>query len=208
MIFDMDGTLVDSSRDIADSLNHTLKALGFSVKSREEVQDLIGEGMKRLLEKATGSSEEALVQKAVGIFREHYLEHCADSTALYPGAREILEEYRAKKKAMISNKPYPMVLKILEHCGIKDSFDAVLGAESTAEKKPHPEPVLKSIALMGVPAGSSLIVGDGPTDIQAGKAAGILTCAVTYGFKDRKLLETCNPDFFIDRIEDLRKIVC
>ena len=82
-----------------------------------------------------------------------------------------------------------------------------MGAKSAAQKKPHPEPVLKSILMMRAHPRSSMIVGDGPADIQAGKSAGVLTCAVTYGFKDRHVLESLKPDFFIDRIEDLKKII-
>ena len=207
LIFDMDGTLIDSSRDIAASVNHTLQALGLPPKTKEEVEKFIGDGMKTLLERATGRSDAAFIAKAVEIFRPHYLEHCTDATVLYPGVRETLGSFAGKPMAMISNKPCEMVARILDHYGIRKNFEVVMGAESTAQKKPHPEPVLKSVAMMRALPGSCMIVGDGTTDIQAGKSAGVLTCAATYGFKDRRALESLKPDFLIDKIEDLKKII-
>ncbi len=207
LIFDMDGTLVDSSADIAASLNHALKTLGLAPKTQEEVHSFIGDGMKTLLERATGSKDEALIAQAVSIFRPYYLEHCVNATVLYPNTREVLDHFQGKTIALVSNKPYEMVLKILDHFGIRNRFQVVLGGESTKERKPHPEPILKSIAGMGTAPETTLVIGDGTTDIQAGKSAGALTCAVTYGYRKFEELSPCKPDFFIDRIEDLKSIV-
>lgn len=207
-IFDLDGTLVDSSEDIANSVNYTLKTLGFPERSQEEVQNFVGDGMKTLLSRATGSGKESFLQKAIGIFQSHYLQHCLDTTQLYPGASEILSYFQTKKMGLVSNKPYEMVLKTLRHFSMQKFFSVILGGESTAQKKPHPEPVLKSLEMMQVPAPSALVVGDGTTDIHAGKSAGALTCAVTYGYRSRKELENLNPNFVIDRIADLKKIIC
>ena len=207
LIFDLDGTLIDSSHDIAGSLNHTLKTLGLPVKSKNEVQGLVGDGVRALLIKATGRSDEEYLEKAIALFKPHYLEHCNDTTILYPGVAQILDHFKDKKKAVVSNKPHDMIQKTLRHFGIDGCFEVVLGGESTAQRKPHPEPVLLSLREMKVSPGDSVMVGDGSTDIQAGKSAGTRTCAVTYGYRDRAELERYKPDFFIDKIEDLKHIV-
>ncbi len=207
LIFDMDGTLIDSSADIASSLNFTLTQLGMESKTNQQVRNLIGDGMRTLLERATGNKEDAFIQKAIEIFRAHYLEHCTDATTLYPNTLEILNHFRAKSMALVSNKPYDMVVKILNHFRLHHTFKIVLGGESTKEKKPHPEPVLKSISTMGTTPESTIIIGDGTTDIQAGKSAGTWTCGVTYGFKTMHELEPYHPDFLIDRIEELKSII-
>ena len=198
---------MDSSKDIARSLNYTLEVLNLPLKPEEEVRKFIGDGMKTLLQRATERPDDVFIGKAVEIFRPHYLKHCTDATILYPGTKEVLSFFRNKALALISNKPGEMVLKILDHFGIRNYFKVVLGGESTKEKKPHPEPVLRSLDLMQTAKDAALIVGDGTTDIQAGKSAGILTCAVTYGYKDPQELSSCQPDFLIDRIADLKKII-
>lgn len=207
LIFDLDGTLVDTSQDITDSVNYTLKNLGSPHITKNEVERYIGDGMRTLLIRATGNEDSAFIRKAIDIFRPHYLDHCVDKSVLYPGVREVLERFKSKPMALVTNKPTEMVAKILDHFGVRDSFRAVLGAESTKEKKPHPEPILKSLESMGTQAQTCMIVGDGNNDIEAGKAAGTLTCAVTYGFRKREELERSRPDFFIHRITDLNTIV-
>lgn len=207
LIFDLDGTLIDSSQDLTSSVNHTLAQLGLPKKSKKEVESFIGDGMKTLLIRATGTKDESVIDKAIEIFRPHYCEHCAEETKLYPGVKVVLDFFKGKKIAVVSNKPLEMCRKILARLKIQSYFSAVLGAESTENKKPHPEPLLKSLELMRVRPAETMMIGDGDTDIDAGKSAGVLTCAVTYGFKDKRLLESRHPDFIIDRPEDLINLV-
>lgn len=207
LIFDLDGTLVDSVQDIAHALNCTLEDLKLPVKSLEAVRDIVGDGVLTLLGRATENEDEEYVEKAAQIFHHHYKRHCVDNTFLYPGVRELLDFYRHKKLAVVSNKPYEMILQTLKHCGIEDHFRLVLGPESTLNKKPHPEPILKTLKELEVSAQTTLMVGDGTTDMEAGKSAGVLTCAVTYGYRNKEELEIYRPDFFIDKFEDLKKIV-
>jgi hypothetical protein len=104
--------------------------------------------------------------------------------------------------------PHGLVLaQTLEYFKIRDRFLAIIGGETVPHKKPHPEPVLKSLEILKATAGSAVMIGDGLTDVQAGKAAGLKTCAVTYGFKPRADLVRENPDFIIDSILDLKKVI-
>ena len=198
--------MVDSAGDISNSVNFTLRTLGRPPRSGNEIKDFIGDGAKVLLERALGVRDEKEISEALEIFKPYYLEHCADQSTLYPGVRETLEAFEAIPMGVISNKPQEMIEKILERFAVSKYFKVVLGPESTREKKPHPEPVLKFLAQAGVPAKDAAVVGDGITDIQAGKSAGTLTCAVTYGYKERRQLEAQKPDFVIDHLSDLVKI--
>ena len=204
----MDGTLVDSAEDIADAVNFTLSALGAPSCSTVEIKGFIGEGMTVLLEKALGTQDEKKISEATQVFQTRYLRHCVDGSKLYPGVRETLEAFQGRPMGISTNKPEAMTQKILDHFQISKHFRVVLGAESTKERKPHPEPILKFLAETGVSPGKTVIVGDGITDIQAGRSAGVQTCAVTYGYKSREELEAQKPDFFIDRVFDLRKFLC
>lgn len=207
LIFDLDGTLVDSVEDIANALNFTLASLGCPAKSKAEVRSIVGDGVSILMKRATGCEDSLFIQEAITIFKKYYRNHCIENTRLYPGVEEVLRFFKEKKIALISNKPDEMVHQTLKHFSIQNYFSVVLGPESTKEKKPHPEPVLKVLDHLKVAPNETLIVGDGSTDMQAGKAAGILTCAVTYGYRNRKELETFKPDFFLDRIEDLKNFI-
>lgn len=207
LLFDLDGTLIDSSQDIADSLNYVLKGMGLPARSKAEVERFVGDGVRTLLVRSIGSDDEALIGKAAETFKNHYLVHCIDETVLYPGVETVLDLFKAKKKAVISNKPCDMVVKTLEHFGIARHFNVVMGAESAKARKPDPEPVLKALEKLGVPPGEAIMIGDGTTDIRAGKAAGAFTCAATYGYRARAELQAFGPDYFIDRMEDLKAVV-
>ncbi len=207
LIFDLDGTLIDSCADIAASLNYVLGRLNLPVKSPKEVQSFVGDGVKILFSRATGNADPALIDQAVALFRPHYLEHCVDQTVLYPGVRDVLERYRAKKCAVVSNKPLEMVDKTLEHFGVRHFFESVMGADSTPNRKPHPEPVQKTLERLKVKPDAAIMVGDGTADMEAGAGAGVKTCAVTYGYRSRAELQKTKPDFFIESILELKNLI-
>ncbi|OGR87698.1 MAG: phosphoglycolate phosphatase [Elusimicrobia bacterium RIFCSPLOWO2_01_FULL_60_11] len=202
----MDGTLVDSAADIAAAVGFTLNELGLPEKELKEVIGFIGDGMRTLLERATGFKEERELARAIEIFRPYYLENCADETTLYPGVQETLEHFKGLPLGLVTNKPAAMTLKILAHFKISKYFKAVVGGESTPNKKPDPEPVLKALAEMGVAPEAALMIGDGPADIFAGRRAGTRTCAVTYGYRGREELEKLNPDYIIEHLNKLKDI--
>ena len=199
----MDGTLVDSARDIAASVNWVLGELGLARHSVEEIQRFVGDGMKSLLTRAIGTDDPEHLKASIKLFREHYRAHCLDTSRLYPGVMTALEALRDKPLAVVTNKPREVSVHMIERLGIAPYFRVILGGESTPNKKPHPEPVLRALEHLGHPPAHSAIVGDHANDIQAGKAAGLFTCAVTYGLTDRATLEPLQPDVFIDRLADL-----
>jgi len=205
LIFDLDGTLIDSKKDIAVSLNHALQAEGFPTLSDQVIQDLVGRGARRLVKEAIGNPTDEQLGKVFLTFWNHYHEHCLDHTDLYPGVRELLERHRDLPMAVVTNKPELFSKKILEALDINRYFRWLIAGDTLATQKPDPkvfEPILKDLAG---PV-HAIIVGDSDVDINCGKAAGFKTCAVTYGFRTRAELEEYEPDFMIDRLEELSEL--
>lgn len=207
LLFDLDGTLIDSASDITRCLNVVLKSFGFSERRQEEVKRFIGDGVLSLLGKATGSSDSQLIEKMAEKLKNYYAEHFIEETVLYPQVGETLNHFRGKKMAVISNKPSALVAKTIEHFSLNKFFQVVFGAESTLNRKPHPEPILKVLEILAVCPPEALVIGDGTTDILSGKSAGTLTCAVTYGYRPKEELLALGPDFVINSFEELKEII-
>jgi phosphoglycolate phosphatase len=208
LFFDLDGTLIDTQEGLALSLNFALERLGRPTRTLDEVRGFIGDGARLLVSRGLGAgTSEDLVSEGLRLFRTHYFEHCADNAALYPGVRDVLSRQRSKALAVVTNKPDAPTRTLLKAFGLDLFFRDVMAGDSVPALKPSPEPLLESARRLGVSAGRTLMVGDSPVDVQAGKAAGMLTCAVSYGYRSRKELEAAGPDFFVDRFAELEKIL-
>jgi phosphoglycolate phosphatase len=201
IIFDLDGTLVDSIVDITNALNHAIEPYDMERLSVEKTTGMVGEGVTRLIEKILGEERADLKTEVLNRFLDYYSLHLSDFTAPYPGIRETLEKLSAYKKAVISNKREGLSKRLLDELGLASFFDAVLGSDSVGEKKPSPKPVLKVLETLSVQPEEAVIVGDSTYDIQAGKAAGVRTVAVSYGFVEKSLL--AGADVIIDDISEL-----
>lgn len=219
VIFDLDGTLIDSSVDITNALNYALKPYAVRPLAVEDTIKMIGEGITRLIEKIVDSLGNGVLKNAVtefpqnpqGLqdirtdvknrFLEYYSEHILDYTREYPGVRETLESLGLYKKAVISNKMESLSKKVLSGLGLSQYFVSVIGSDTVAEKKPSPLPILKVLSDLQVQPAGTVIVGDSNYDIDAGKAAGVRTVAVTYGYRPRAAI--AHADHIIDRITDL-----
>ncbi len=205
-IFDLDGTLVDTLADITESLNHALAAAGLSDLSKGRVKGLIGEGVGRLIEKAAAGQYPRAGQEMVREIREkfisHYRRHLLDHSEAYPWVPEVLKGLHGFKKAVISNKMYPLTKKILEGLDLAGHFDLVAGPEAASEQKPSAAPVLYALDKLKTPAGDAVMVGDSRFDISAGRNAGVkCTVAVTYGYGKRG--DLLKADYTIDSIDEL-----
>jgi len=209
IIFDLDGTLIDSSEDIAWAANMALADLGHGKIASEKVKEGIGWGVKSLLEKMMPGEGAERIEYARIKFLEYYWGHSVVNTYLYPGVKETIEYFNQKntKMAVVTNKPFKFSEKILKDFGLLSFFRIILGGDSVANRKPHPEPVEKAIASFGVTRERSVIVGDSPVDCEAGKRAGIATIGVEYGFRSRKELEEAGCDVIIKEITELKKIL-
>jgi phosphoglycolate phosphatase len=205
IIFDLDGTLVDSGTDITNALNYAITPYGFKPLAVEYTVKMVGEGITRLIEKILGDNNASIKDAVLDMFIKYYSEHLADFTKPYPGVIKTLEMLGCYKKAIISNKRESLSKKLLEQLGLIKFFDVVLGSDSVSEKKPSPAPVKKALEILGIEPHRAIIVGDSDFDIQAGKGAGLITVAVTCGFRDRESLS--NADFLIDNITQLLTLI-
>lgn len=205
IIFDLDGTLVDSGMDITNALNYAIAPYGFKPLTVEDTIKMVGEGLTRLIEKIVKDNNTPIKDAVLDRFIKYYSEHLTDFTRPYPGVAKTLEILGRYKKAVISNKRESLSKKLLEQLGLMKFFDVVLGSDSTSEKKPSPAPVKKVLGILGVEPQRAIIVGDSDFDIQAGKGAGLITVAVTYGFRDRESLT--GADFLIDNIGELLTLI-
>lgn len=208
LIFDLDGTLVDSRVDIARAVNLTFREVGVPERANEEIYGYVGNGVRRLIHDALGpaASDKAVWERAIAIFETHYLKHLLDETRFYPGVEDVLRYYRNKRRAVVTNKPLIFTLKIIEGLGAADEFDLVLGSEPLSNLKPHPEMIERALADMKVPSERAVMIGDSVNDILAARAAGAKSCAVGYGLADPETLKGALPDFFSPRVEDLKDL--
>lgn len=188
IIFDLDGTLVDTSRDITNALNHALTSHGLNGLTVEETKRLVGEGITRLVEKIIGDNKAGEREEITRKFLAYYEEHLVDFSYSYPNVKETLKALKGYKKAVISNKREGLSKRVLEKLDLLRYFDMVVGSDTTPERKPSPVPVLYVLGRFHFQPDEAVIVGDSNFDIEAGKNAGVKTVAVTYGFRGRRYL--------------------
>lgn len=201
IIFDLDGTLVDTSGDITNALNYALKPYGLRDLTVEDTIKMVGEGITRLIEKLLESERIQMRDTVIKRFLDYYSEHLVDFSTPYPHVRETLEKLNDYKKAVISNKREYLSTRLLDKLDLLKYFDLVVGSDTTSERKPSVIPVIYVFTKLGVNPDESIIVGDSNYDIEAGKKAGLKTVAVTYGYRERQYL--IDADYIIDSMKDL-----
>lgn len=203
LIFDFDGTLIDSKDDIATSVNLTLGDLGLPLRLPEEIFSFVGDGVKRLLRLSVGEENLALYEEALRIFRRHYLSHCLDTTRFYPGMDRVIETLSGVKKAIATNKSMEYTLAIVEGLGLRSHFAAIESPADSSELKPDPGMLLRILSTLKISPEGAVLVGDSTNDVRAAKAAGIRACAVGYGYGDREKVTALEPDFYCEKPEEL-----
>ncbi len=207
IIFDLDGVIIDSGEDIANAVNHTLEKYGREKLSKEEIINYVGFGGLYLIRMCFKGSDEDTIQKAFVDYKSYYYDNPIVKTRLYPGVEEILERFKDKKMAVVTNKPQAIAMRILEKFGVLRYFGMVLGPESLKRMKPDPEGLVKVLDHFGEKPELALMTGDSHTDIEAGKSIGTLTCGVTYGLGSREKLLLSSPDFVVDDIRKLASFI-
>ena len=207
-LFDLYGTLIDSKADIANSVNLVLAKLDLPPLPVSRIVDFVGKGVKKLLERVLmeihhREPEEGIVQQGIEFFREEYGKHLLDNTCLCRNVAETLNRLSWADLAVVSNKPERYSRPILEGLEIADRFIAILGEETTHAYKPDPAPLRVAMEFCGAVPSETVMVGDSSIDIEAGKAAGVTTCAVTGGYHSREQLIAAVPDLIIDNLLEL-----
>jgi phosphoglycolate phosphatase len=203
LIFDLDGTLAATGRDLANSVNYVRSTLGLEPLEEAYVYSRVGYGTEHLIRKSLPEGYEKRFDEVLARFLKHYEEHLLDTTVLYPHVKDVLERFRAKKKAVVTNKRLNLSVAILRGLGIEACFDAIIGGDCGLEKKPDPSCLRHVLDKLEIAAARALMIGDGAPDIQAGKAAGVHTCAVTYGLCNAEELLAARPDFALGDLTEL-----
>jgi 2-phosphoglycolate phosphatase len=203
VMFDLDGTLADTGRDLADAVNFTRAHLKLERLPDAAVLAHVGRGVEHLLRHAVPEKGPDHFAEVLRVFLGRYENHLLDATVLYPHAHQTLEYFRAKRRAVVSNKMHRLALAVLRGLGIAHCFDIILGGDSAAQKKPHPALLQEAMRRFHVPAQRALMIGDGRIDIEAGKLAGVLTCGVTYGLGQKEDVIAAGPDFVVDDLAEI-----
>lgn len=210
IIFDLDGTLVDSVRDLREAVNALLAEEGLRQLSLDEVKSMIGDGAAKLVERALSATGGDLsrLSALVARFLQIYEADATRNTEAYPGVVETLAGLRqlGLPLAVVTNKPYGATIDILETLGLRAYFDAVIGGDTLPERKPHPAPILAALSHLGIEPEAALMVGDNYHDVQAAQAAGVRAVAVTYGYSHKPHAEL-GAERLIDAMPELLPIV-
>ena len=203
LIFDLDGTLIDSLPDLVDAANHMRDSFGLPQFNPEEVRRLVGQGARSLVERALPGLAPEQVEKGLERFIAYNLAHIADKTRLYPGVVETLQALEGAGYALcvLSNKNVALCREVLSRLGIERFFPSVCGADSLPFRKPSPEPVLALLRQYGVAAGECVLIGDSINDIAAGQGAGVVTVGCSYGYGE--LSELSGADYQVDDFQSL-----
>src|SRR6266481_8085146 len=207
LVFDLDGTLIDSKRDLVQSVNATLREIGRAELPEDLVASYVGSGAPVLIGRALGGMASAEEQEsALKSFLAHYEEHKLDYTKEYPGVRETLEQLRGVPMAVLTNKPANISVRILEGLGLAGFFRAIYGGNSFATKKPDPLGANTILNELGIAAAQAAMVGDSEVDVQTARNAGMISAIVNFGFgtHDREMYP---PDIYLDRMEELVPLV-
>src|SRR5262245_11277544 len=204
LIFDLDGTLVDTKADLAAATNHVLAAFGLPPISPPQVADYVGYGARVLVERALGPAHADLVSRGFALFMEYYGVHLLDHTRPYAGIEQLLAAAQAQgiMLSVLTNKPEAASRAIITGLGLAPYFVTGVGGDTLPVKKPDPQGVAYLQRLTGVALSKTLLIGDSRVDCETGRAAGVATCGVRWGF-DAEGLAALPPQFVVDKPEAL-----
>ena len=203
LLFDFDGTLIDSKVDIAMAVNLTLGDLGLPLRSVEEIFSFVGDGVKRLLRLSVGEDNPDQYERALEVFRLHYLENCVQTTRWYPGIWEVLQHYKDRQKVIVTNKSLEYTLAIVDGLQARDLFQHIEAPRDTTELKPEPVMLERALEVLGADAAHTVMIGDSTNDVRAAQAISMRACAVGYGYGNRERVTALHPDFYCEMPHDL-----
>jgi len=203
IVYDLDGTLVDTKADIGRAVNYALEGLGLPPRPQPTIEQFVGRGLRHLIQQCVGVDDPARIEEGMRLFRASYAEHLLDESRLYPGAREVLEYFRSRIQVVITNKPNPFSQQILDGLGIAEYFAELIAGESAYPEKPDPTGLLAVMGRHGTTPANTLLVGDSAIDIEMGKRAGITTAAVAHGYVGEDDLRAAGPSVLVRDFREL-----
>jgi len=217
IIFDLDGTLIDSSPDLALAINHMLISIGRKPFSLDEIHHWVGNGAQTLVKRALSGSadisskiDEKEFEEALDIFLNFYAKNLAVKTITYPNVLSTLKQLKEHgyRLTIVTNKPFDFVAPILKELKLQEYFEFHLGGDSLKEKKPNPTPLLYICEKFNVTVNESVMIGDSKNDILAAKACNMQSIGLTYGYNYGEPISNYNPDAFFSNFSDIGKLLC
>ena len=208
-IFDLDGTLLDTLNDLHASCNYALRTHGMPERSLEEVRQFVGNGVKKLMERAIPDGlENPLFEDTLQTFRQHYLLHNLDTTLPYPGIMEMLQQLKAQGKriAVVSNKFYAATQDLCKHF-FGDTIQVAIGEREDIKKKPAPDTVLEALRQLQVTRQDAVYVGDSEVDVETARNSGIPCISVLWGFRSKSFLLSHGATTFIETPNELTNCI-
>ena len=216
LIFDLDGTLINSALDLALSVNYMLETLGCETFDETIIHGWVGNGALTLVKRALSGTrtvdenlDEIYVEKALRIFLDYYQKNLCNATVPYPHVLTTLETLKQKgyTLAIVTNKPFSFVAPILENLKMDGLFQLILGGDSLSEKKPHPMPLLHVCDTLDVKVEASMMIGDSKNDILAANSSNMYSIGVTYGYNYGESIEVHKPTLVIDNFVELLEVL-
>ena len=208
-VFDLDGTVLDTLDDLADSVNFALKKNGFPQRTRAEIRAFVGNGIKNLIKRSLpDETDGGLIEYVLADFREHYALHCADKTGAYAGITELLEELRAAgiKTAVVSNKTDGAVQSLIKKY-FDGLFDYVAGEKENVPRKPAPDSVLNALGALCIQKENAVYIGDSEVDVLTAANAGLDCITVLWGFRDADFLLRHGAVTLARDVEELKRLM-
>ena len=200
-VFDLDGTLLETLKDLAASTNYALRTHNMPEHSIENVRMFVGNGVKKLMERAIPNGiENSQFEDVYATFRQHYLEHNLDTTKPYEGIPELLAELKArgKKLAIVSNKFYAATQELARHF-FPDTIEVAIGERENIKKKPAPDTVIEALRQLGASRETAVYIGDSDVDIMTAKNCDMPCVSVLWGFRDKEFLMEHGATFFVEK---------
>jgi phosphoglycolate phosphatase len=208
LIFDLDGTLIDSKRDLVNSVNAARGWMDLPPLADEHVYSYVGDGAPMLMRRALPGATEDQLERGLRYFLDYYREHMLDATTLYPGVREALDQLKdaGVTMAILTNKPVRFSVRLIDGLSLSGHFFRIYGGNSFDEKKPSPVGANLLMKESGVEAPGTVMVGDSGVDVRTARNAGIRACGVSWGFQPETFAEF-PPDFIVDDLRELAEMV-
>ncbi len=203
ILYDLDGTLADTRRDIINGVRYALTTLSGPELTDDEIKDCVGTGLHELIRQVFRTDDERLADRGAKLYRDHYKAHMMDHTHLYSGAREFLEHFKDRKQAVITNKPNPFSTQILEALGVAHYFIAILAGDNGLPFKPDPAAIHHLMEETGAAKEAVLFVGDSPVDIEAARNASVEVVTLSHGFASEAVLREAKPDHIVHDFKEL-----
>lgn len=208
VIFDLDGTLVNTIEDLTDSMNQALQVVGLQGHTPELCLGMIGSGKRNFVKMACGDGNERFVEEVLALFRKFYHEICLNKTYIYEGINDVLKDLavRNMKLGVLTNKDHSVACKVVGHYFPK-IFEITQGASDGIALKPEPGSLKSLLNKFGVTADEVIYVGDSDVDVLTGKNTGVYTVAVSWGFREKSFLQQFGPNAIIDEPAELLELV-